>query len=274
MEFRHGENFHLLLDGGSGIAHRGFELARNSRTREFYILVTHTHWDHILGFPVFEPLFDAKNRVTFYASNTSRADFNDLFTGLQRRGNLPVPARAFRANITFKTITPGEPFRLGRKIKVNTFQLNHQGVTLAFRVESGADSVVVITDNAPAIPGNLLGEGMVERSKTLPGGEPEFIAGFERRLAEFIRGSHTLVFDSHFTEKNLKPDWGHSTAERALHVAKLAGVERLILFHHAPEDKDHAVDAKVQGVFSSALEHGIDVTAAREGDTWILRRSA
>jgi len=262
------DDFYLFIDGGSGLVHRGIELSEESKHKKFHILVTHTHWDHILGFPFFEPLYNPENQVNFYASNTSRATFYDLFFGLQRAQNLPVPSSQFKAKLRFETIKPAQCFQVENKVRVETFQLNHQGVTLAFKISRGEDSVVVVTDNAPMIPGNWIGEGMEEIAKPNP---DEFMADFEQRLVDFLRGAHTVVFDSHFTEKNLKPDWGHTTAERALDFCIKAASKRLILFHHAPEDSDTQVDAKVQGIFTRALRHGIEVVAAREGDEWDLR---
>ena len=80
-----------------------------------------------------------------------------------------------------------------------------------------------------------------------------------------------MVFDTHFTEENLKADWGHSTPQRALNFCVKAGVSRLVLFHHAPEDSDDKVDDKVQSILSDASLHDIEVVAAKEGDVWELR---
>jgi phosphoribosyl 1,2-cyclic phosphodiesterase len=270
MQFLQDEDFHLLLDGGTGLAHLGLALGTRPALKKFHVLVTHTHWDHILGFPLFEPMQDPACELTFHASNTSRANFHELFVGLQRKINLPVPASAFQASINFSTVTPGVPFQLG-KITVDTFQLNHQGITLAFKLKSARESVVVITDNAPAAVGNLLGEGMAEKAALHPGGPEVWIKEWEQALVDFLRGVHTVVFDSHFTEENLKPDWGHSTAPRALSFCVRAGVKRLILFHHAPEDLDSAIDLKVAGIVKEAALAGIEVDAAREGETWLLR---
>lgn len=262
-----GEPFYLFVDGGTGLARRGQELGQTPPRSRFHFLITHTHWDHILGFPFFKPIYNDANELTFYASNTTRSTFNDLFFGLQRASNLPVPLKELKARLRFETITPGTPFTLENKVQVDTFQLNHQGVTLGYKVHYQGHSTAIITDNAPMMPGNTLGEGMQEKAIKDP---VAFCQAYDRGLVNFLKGTHTVVFDTHFTESNLKADWGHSTPQRALAFCKAAGVSRLILFHHAPEDLDEQVDDKVQSIFHDACHSGIEVEAAREGDEWDL----
>lgn len=262
-----GADFHLFVDGGSGLVQRGHELVSTSKNTKYHFLVTHTHWDHILGYPMFKPMYDAKNAMVFYASNTTRSNFNDLFFGLQRRANLPIPASELKASVRFEPATPGKTITIEDLVKVETFQLNHQGVTLGYKITYGKYSGAIITDNAPIDGGNYLGEGMAERASA---DKAAFERQFNAGLIEFLRGVHTVVFDTHFTEQGLKPDWGHSTPPRALQFCKAAGVRRLVLFHHAPEDLDSAVDDKVQSIFHDACHSGIEVEAAREGDEWEL----
>lgn len=262
-----GEDFHIFLDGGTGLVNRGHEL-RDVKGKKFNFLITHTHWDHILGFPFFKPIYEPSNELHFYASNTSRSSFNDLFFGLQRSVNLPVPRDAIKANLNFNAVRPAAPFLIGGKVQVDTYQLNHQGVTLGYKLRYGADSVAIITDTAPIESGNYLGEGMAERAATmLPA---DFEKEFDSGLVAFLRGVHTVVFDTHFTEANLKADWGHSTPPRALELARKAGIKRLILFHHAPEEMDPAVDDKVLSVLHASCQAGVETFAAREGDEWPL----
>ena len=262
------EDFYIFIDGGSGIVYRGRELTEHPDRKDFHFLITHTHWDHILGLPFFEPYYGEENAFTFYASNTSRSTFNDLFFGLQRSDNLPVPATKLKATMNFEKINAGSQFKIGDNVLIKTLQINHQGVTLAYRIENGDDSFAIITDNAPIENGNYMGEGMAERAKDDP---KKFEKEYDENLVEFLRDCNTVVFDTHFTEENLKPDWGHSTPPRALDFCKKANVKRLILFHHAPEDLDGDVVAKVQSILDDALANKIEVAAAKEGDVWTLR---
>lgn len=268
MEFIvEGSDYMIFLDGGSGLAHYGMELGEAPKDKEFHFLITHTHWDHILGFPFFAPLYNSENTVNFYSSKSSKSTFNDLFFGLHRTDNLPIPVSKMKASINFKTIAAGSQFQV-RDIKVSCYHINHQAITLGYRLDLDGSSVAVITDNAPIDNGNYMGEGMKEKAAADPAA---FEKSFNDGLVEFLRDCHTVVYDTHFTEENLKPDWGHSTPKIALEFAKKANVKRLILFHHAPEDLDEDVIRKVESIASEAKAAGIMVEAAVEGDIWDLK---
>jgi len=260
------EDFYLFIDGGSGISRRGFELGEDTTINKFHFLITHTHWDHILGLPFFSPLHAAKNHVNFHASKTRRHSFEEIFNGLQKNGNLPIPATQLQAQLKFTTIEPQVPFKIEDKILIETFQLNHQGITLGYKISYKGSSVAIITDNAP-IEGNYMGEGMKEKALV---DKKAFEQSFNEGLVNFLKDVHTVVVDTHFTESTLKVDWGHSTPPRALELCKKAGNSRLVLFHHAPEDSDQDVNAKVDSILNDAKKAHIEVKAAKEGDVWEL----
>lgn len=261
-------DFNLFLDGGSGLARRGNSILPNNSTKRYHFLVTHTHWDHILGYPFFSPIYHPDNHFYFYASNTTRSSFTELFFGLQRLGNLPVPMSALKAVIQFRTIRPQDPFTLENDVNINTFQLNHQGVTLGYKIRHQNRSVCVITDHAPIENGNYLGEGMKEKAAEI--GPKAFEEGFNSNLVDFLKDTHTVVFDTHFLAHNLKADWGHSSPQVALELCKKAQISRLILFHHAPEDHDKTVWEKVASVRDEGLKWGIEVVPAKEDEEWEL----
>ena len=258
------ENFCLFVDAGTGLAAKHPLQGPSQSQHTYYLFLTHPHWDHLLGLPFFAPLYDAKNDVHLFAAATCRADLPTLFKTLFKAPHFPLPLH-IQAKVHFHTLATGADFQVADKIRVQTYQLNHQGVTLGYRFTYGADCVAIITDHAPLDQGNFLGDGMPTCHSA------KFSTQFEAGLVDFIRGCHTVVFDTHFTEETLKMDWGHSTPDRALQFCLRAQVQRLILFHHAPEDSDTDIEQKLQRCRKQAGATALEIVAAREGEVWKLR---
>lgn len=269
VEFDTQEDFYLLIDGGTGLAKMGYKLNDARRRKRFHILITHTHWDHLLTIPYFMPLFDADAHITFYATEGTNGRFQDIFKKLFTPGHLPWPGGRFTAKVDFITVQPNKAFLIENQVRVEGHQLNHQAVTLGYKISVGKSNAVVITDNAPMIPGNLLGDGMKEQAKIQ--GEDVYIKKYHDDLIRFLKNVDTLVYDTHFNNHNLKPDWGHSTPAIALDLCRRAGVKRLLMFHHAPEDHDKDVLDKMQVIHADAVDAGIEVLNAKEEDEWILK---
>lgn len=268
IEFHVDPSFCLLIDAGSGLANHSYQ-TDFAGCKRFHILITHTHWDHILTIPWFTPLFDPDAHITFYATEGSNGKFPELYEKLFDPRHLPTPQGCRKAKVDFVTVKPGVPFIVESKVRVEGFQLNHQAVTLGYKLSHGRANTVVITDTAPMSNNDFLGDGMKEA--VLKQGPEAFKAQYHAELIGFLKGVHTLVFDSHFTDANLKADWGHSTPTYGLSLCKEAGVKQLLLFHHAPEDDDQSVERKLQAVQTQAKAAGIAVDNAKEETSWDLK---
>lgn len=248
-----------ILDGGSGIRPLGLDMMR----REFghgkgfaRILISHTHWDHILGFPFFAPFYVPGNRFDIYSGGQEDARIEHILAGQHRTDGFPVPLDALKAELVFHDLTPGGTVRLGAT-SVSTVQINHPGITLGFRLETageGGGAVVVYTDTA-RIHAVRLGDGMEDV-------DPD---RYTERLVAHAAGADLLVHDAQFTEQGIagKEHWGHCTPGDAVALAQAAGARRLGLFHHAPEHDDDTVEAMAQE--AAAAADGLDVMAAAEG---------
>ncbi len=261
------KDFLIFLDGGSGLSRYGRHTGEYTEKKKVYFLITHTHWDHILGFPYFKLFLNPKIKFTFFASTTSKARFSDLFLALQRSSHLQVPPFLMRSKLRFTEVKPETTFLIENCVEVKTHQINHQGITLSYRLQYKNSSVAIVTDNAPIENGNYLGEGMRERANSDP---LAFEKEYNDSLVNFLEDTHTVVFDTLFTEKNLKADWGHSTTRRALEFCKKAKVKRMIIFHHSPEDSDSDLEIKKKDVKDEAKKYGLEVVIAREGEEWTL----
>jgi ribonuclease BN (tRNA processing enzyme) len=256
----------LIMDGGSGIRVLGANLlssAFGTGSGQASILIGHTHWDHILGYPFFGPFYQRGNRFTFYSAGQSEADLPLILAGQHQELHFPVPFAELRAEMIFQRISPGESFEVGG-YRIRSVQLNHPGITLGYRIEKDGATLVIFTDTA-RIAAVQQGDGMPD-AVAREGLEP-FQRRFRESLVAAVSGADLLVHDSHFLEDEIagKEHWGHSTPLDALALAREGSVRRLMLFHHAPEHSDEVVDRKLAYTREAAQGSGVQVSAAQEG---------
>lgn len=279
---------HLIVDAGSGIRLLGDRMMQRRRTGlvssgrpyisseqsgpafvderfaegrgEAYILIGHTHWDHILGYPFFSPLYIQGNRFLVVSAGQKGVHIRDILSGQQAGVNFPVSVEEWAARLDYLPFNPGDELELG-DFRVETVQLNHPGITVGYRIEADGGVVTVYTD-AARVREVRLGDGM-------KGPRPDhgFTEAYLARLAHTARQSDLLVHDSHFREREMvgRYYYGHSTVEDALEIARSARVKHLMLFHHAPEHSDVVVDEKLALARDLSRGEPLRVDAAAEG---------
>ncbi len=252
----------IYVDGGTGLYEEGLRLGSEGIPETLNIFVTHTHWDHILAFPFFKPLYHEGCSINIYAPVSRGQRFIELIQGQHTPRAFPVPFSQLKANQNFIDAKPGDCFDLGSSV-ARCFQLNHPGTTLGWRFEADDRAVAIITDTAP-IAGNYLGEGMSEKAESDP---TSFEASFHDGLVDFMRNADLVIFDTHFTEEGIvdRRHWGHSTPEMAIDLCLEAGAKRLVLHHHAPEDTDERVDKKADAIWKKLQNHNLQVEPGVEG---------
>jgi ribonuclease BN (tRNA processing enzyme) len=258
----------LIMDGGSGVVNLGHEMMDREFGRgegQATVLVGHTHWDHILGYPFFPPFYREGNRFTFVSAGQTGQSIQEILSGQHHDLHFPVPFDHLAASIEYHDFSIGERMRFG-DAEVRTFQLNHPGLTVAYRIEADAAAVLIITDTA-RIHASRLGDGMGGMDP-----DPAFARRYTEALTVFAAGVDLLVHDAHFFEHEIrsKEHWGHSTGEDGLILARAAGIPSLALFHHAPEHSDAEVDTLLQNTRDLARLDDIRIFAAAEGETEIV----
>jgi phosphoribosyl 1,2-cyclic phosphodiesterase len=226
---------------------------------EAHILVGHTHWDHIMGFPFFAPFYQAGNRFVVVSAGQREAHIRDILSWQQVGLHFPVPFERLKAHREYVRFQPGDRLPLG-EFRVETVQLNHQGITVGYRIEADGGVVTVYTDVA-RIREIRLGEEM---------GGPKPDDGFSReyleRVAHCARKSNVLVYDTNYLEHEIlgRFHFGHSTVEDAIEIARMAQVDQLVLFHHDPGHSDTVVDQKLALARDLSRGEGYKVDAAAE----------
>jgi len=151
----------LIFDGGSGIANLGLHMMSRefkAGTGKATVLVGHTHWDHILGYPFFWPFYTAGNKFKFVSAGQTGVSIQDILSGQHHDLHFPVPFDDLAADIEYINFSIGDKLAVDG-VKMRTFQLNHPGLTVAYRLEADGAAIVVITDTA-RIHATRLGDHM------------------------------------------------------------------------------------------------------------------
>ncbi len=235
----------LILDAGTGISKLGDELMLSEIPVRAYLLLSHTHWDHIQGFPFFYPAMKEENEFTIIGSSHNGIPLRSILSDQMRAMYFPLQFDELKAKINFRTIEE-DVFSIG-STKIEAIYVNHPGYTLGFRITNGNKSLVYISDNEP-FNSELSDSVMNKVEKPVIDLFKKVNGNPNSRIAEFARDADMLIHDSMFTpgEYKRREFWGHSDYRFALQMAVEARVKKLVLFHHGPHHTDDDIDAIVQ----------------------------
>lgn len=255
IEVREGNNL-VILDAGTGIRELGRCLASNGKiNKDVQLLISHTHWDHLLGLPFFKPLFDNGYSVHIYLSCESEANIEEVIDALMHPYFFPVGKEVFSARVTYNSVDPDIPLHFG-EVQVESFRVNHSKGTLAYKLKHKGKTVVYMTDNEIRYEDTLSGTIEYERLYEQNSG-----------AIEFCRGCDYLIHDSMYTLENYsdKRGWGHSNNHALALFSRLAEVKNLVLFHYDPDYSDAVVDEMLKNTRSILDGSNINCIAAMEG---------
>jgi len=213
----------LIFDGGTGLRVLGQSLLREMPL-DVDMFFTHSHWDHIQGFPFFVPAFVPGNTFRIHGAiapngSTIEQRLNDQML----HPNFPVPLQIMGANLTFRDIDIGEVVMVNG-VKVENALLNHPGEAIGYRISWQGRSVAYVTDT----------EHYPDR--------------LDENVLWLADNADLMIYDATYTdaeynsEKSSKVGWGHSTWQEAVKAAKAANVKKLVIFHHDPLHSDDFMD--------------------------------
>ncbi len=252
----------IILDAGSGIRPLGQALAEEFGLRPMNItlLVTHTHWDHIQGFPFFLPAYHARNRVRILGYEGARDGLAATLAGQMESPYFPIALKQMPGNIVIEEQRE-MTFHVG-PVRVEACFSNHPGICVGYRVFTDSGSVVYLPDN----------ESCNEHTASAHGGAlPRTI---EEKLAAFVQDADVLITDAQYTAEEYKEHvgWGHGCVDDVVRFAIAGGVKRLFLFHHDPEHDDRMISGMLMHARDMATAAGssIRIDAAREGEQFTL----
>jgi CheY-like chemotaxis protein/phosphoribosyl 1,2-cyclic phosphodiesterase len=251
----------FIFDCGTGARPLGVHLmAKAQKPITATILLSHTHWDHIQGFPFFAPLFVPGNRFTVCGPHGARNSLPEVLSGQMEFTYFPVELAQLGAAITYGDLTEG-PHELGG-FRITTQLLNHPAIALGYRIEADGASLLYLCDHEPYWE-------PLWHSDSEPGKIESILHDGDRRHALFMQNADVVIHDAQYTpaEYPAKKNWGHSTYSYITQLAAAAGVKRLFLTHHDPTHDDvflSDMENKAREVARSAGSP-IAVSCAREG---------
>ena len=138
----------FVLDAGTGLRPLGYELLSRGIS-EFEVLLTHTHWDHINGFPFFVPAYDPNRSFRLMAGHLRPrgTTIREVLSSQMTSPMFPVPIETMQANIAFEDFDAGDSFEHYPGVKVRTAALHHPNNATGYRIEYDGKSMCYITDH-------------------------------------------------------------------------------------------------------------------------------
>ncbi len=222
VEIETGTGEYVLCDLGTGVRPFGQKaIARHGAgsPQTYHVFMSHAHWDHIMGFPLFTPAYIRGNRIRIYGGH---AVLEEALRRQQAAPSFPVDFSALAATIDFIRLEPGRAYEVAG-LTVTLMLQRHAGDSYGYRFSSSGKTVIYSTDSEHALN---------DTDET-------------ERFVEFFRGADLVVFDAMYSLADaisVKADWGHSSNIVGVELCQMAGARHLCLFHHEPVHSDEAID--------------------------------
>ncbi|OGQ98479.1 MAG: metal-dependent hydrolase [Deltaproteobacteria bacterium RIFOXYA12_FULL_61_11] len=225
IEVRSSSGEVLVIDAGSGLRRLGNRLVSEG-IYTITLLFTHAHWDHLLAFPFFKPIYFSRTLIDIHACPFGHASVQAMIAPVMEAPYFPVSYDQLQATVTHHAICQSTLELAG--LTVQTIPLSHPNHGVGYRISEGEHSFVFLTDN--------------ELSYLHDGG-----CSFEEYV-RFSAGADLLLHDAEYTPQDYekRKTWGHSVYTDALELALRAGVRSFGLFHHNQERSDGQLDEIVR----------------------------
>lgn len=225
VEVRCGDQL-FIFDAGTGIRELSNAL---DDTTHIQLFLSHTHLDHIIGFPFFTPIYDSNCTIDVWAGHLK--DDQEIYNTLYKIMSppiFPIPLDALGSTLNFKSFHAGDTIDAFENvgIKVTTLALPHPDGATAYRVHYQGKSVAYVTD--------------IEHK----------IGKQNARLVEFLEGADVMIYDSSYDDDEFEQykGWGHSTWQEGARIADAANVGAYYSFHHKIDASDADLDARADAL--------------------------
>ena len=246
----------IILDLGTGCRSLGKSILEEhsgtanvaSEKQKLYILSTHTHWDHIQGWPFFLPAYNPQYKIIFYSC---MENLQERLEKQQEFSFFPAKLEDMLSTKEFHHVKVGEEFEIG-DVKINTASLMHPGGCTSYRITAG-DKVFVFATDVEIYP-----EDIVDQLE---------------RFNEHFKDANLAVLDAQYSliDALSHKGWGHTSIFTSIDAAQQWGIQRLILTHHDPAYSDEYIwdsfrEAKLNLEITKRKE--IEIHLAQEGQVY------
>lgn len=235
----------IILDAGTGIVPLG-EWVAQQKISKATLLLSHVHFDHIIGMPFFSPLWNPNFSLDIFAGHLSHeggieAFFRNNMTHPLFPGSLIDMAQA---DLKLHDVEVGDSIDIAEGLKIHTLSLNHPGGATGYRLEYAGKSLCYITDTE------------------------HMIGNHDAQILRFVQGSDCLIYDAMYTSEQHKEKigWGHSTWQEAVYIAQNADVKQLVIYHHNHAHTDHMM-REIENQVQKICKRGL---VAKQGMTFRL----
>src|SRR5258708_25050761 len=184
VEVRSAAGALVVIDCGTGAHELGKTLMESGvRPLHGHMLISHTHWDHIQGWPFFAPLFVPGNEWDIYAPHGLTESVRETLAGQMQYTYFPVLLEQLAATIRYHELVEGV-FTVG-DITVRTHYLNHPALTLGYRLEVDGAAIVYACDHEPY--SREMARGIWAPNR------------LDQRHVDFLAGADLVIHDAQYT---------------------------------------------------------------------------
>ena len=217
----HCGDYNLIFDAGTGLKLLGDSLPEKAPLN-YDIFMTHSHFDHITGFPFFKPAYSSATRLKIWAGHLvpNKRTIEGEIRNMMDRPFFPVTVDLMTATLIFNDFVYGDTLEISKDITLRTAKLNHPDGATGYRVEFDGKSICYITD-----------------TEHKPG-QPD------QNILNLIKGADLVIYDCTNTDEEFPKfvNWGHSTWQEGVRLCNQAGAKKLVVFHHDPAHDDAFMD--------------------------------